>query len=179
MPFTVYFTNAAERRVQQHFDLLRGKGSDELAARLSQAIVDGNRRDRLAGVDRNGVPLVPLLSKRRGRYKGATGPPLAPFRERSRVITKFECRISRKWGFGNFQLSAGWRDVLSDPPKGGSVFARFVRRVSRGKGGIPFLPFHFEGSGRLPKRDLAGISPKTEAELAEIVRSHVRGRLSL
>jgi hypothetical protein len=43
-----------------------------------------------------------------------------------------------------------WEDVLS-------------------KQGVPFLPFHFRGEGRLPVRDIAGLRPAGYAEAVEVV----------
>lgn len=187
--FTVYYQGAALERTQTLLKKLTSRqDSDWLAADLTKVIIEGNRRDRLAGVDKNGVPLVALMSVRRGKYSGATGPPLAPFRERSRVITNFFAKIARKWGFGNFQIEAGWTPILSEPNArrdkpywdayygGTNKVTRLFRRVKGTdyRGGVPFLPFHLEGSGRLPRRDIAGISPKTWTEVESKFRDWQR-----
>ncbi len=84
-------------------------------AEAVQILVEGNRIDRLAGLDARGRPLRPV-KYRVGRYEGASGPPLAPFRESS-------------WSVRGF--FAEWR---------GNVLAAFFRGE-----GIEFLAYHAAG----------------------------------
>ena len=123
-------------------------------------IVEGNRRGVLSGMDGFDRPMPPLKYRggagkrtaiRRGgkfgttayagrtegatsaAYSQATGPRLAPFFERSRVIANLETthgRLARAW----YAIGA-WRDVVS-------------------KKGVPFLHYHFDGMGRNPRYDL-------------------------
>ena len=139
----VYFGKGALRTLDAKMAELRGRGAKIAADKIAKAIEDGNRRDRLAGLDRYGRPLAKLRSKRTGKYAGASGPPLAPFGAASRVVTRFQAAARRTWTFG-WRITAGWRDVTS-------------------ASGIPFLPFHNEGRGRLPVRAIFGISPSMYA----------------
>jgi hypothetical protein len=36
--------------------------------------------------------------------------------------------------------------------------------------GRPFLPYHLEGAGRLPKRDIAGVRPEGRERAMELLR---------
>jgi hypothetical protein len=58
---------------------------------VAQLLVEGNRIDRLRGIDPDGKPLQPVRV-RVGAYAGATGPPLAPFGEASSSIAAFYAR---------------------------------------------------------------------------------------
>ena len=78
-------------------------------------IEEDNRRGILAGTDGWGHPLQLPLSKRKGKYKGATGPPLAPFGEKSRTIANFRTAHGRD-GINYFALGA-WEDVLMPRPR--------------------------------------------------------------
>jgi hypothetical protein len=71
-------------------------------------------------------------------YKELTGPPLAPRGEGSRVITHY--RTANGYDAGWWQAIGFWDRVVS-------------------RNGVVFLPFHFRGEGRLPKRNLAGVRP--------------------
>jgi hypothetical protein len=111
-----------------------------------RAIDQDNRRGVLAGTDKDDRPLVPV-KKRTGKYKGKTGPPLAPDGAASRVIANLVT--------GHFQASetqwvavGQWESVVSDA-------------------GVHFLPFHIRGEGRLPVRDIAGIRAQGVAEAQE------------
>jgi hypothetical protein len=76
-------------------------------------------------------------------YRLLNGPPLAPRREQSRVITNFVTRstLIQTGDETGVVLEYGWADVVS-------------------KKGRPFLEAHFEGRGRLPKRDLRGLQDR-------------------
>ncbi len=147
---------------------VQGPGSKTLAGKVAEALEEGNRNDRLAGTDRYGQPLAPV-KPRRGKYKNASGPPLAPFGAASRVVTHFRTKVLGQ--SGNYHIAAGWDNVLS-------------------KQGVPFLPFHDQGvrlrpnsggglvarnfarikaavrgSWFLPPRPIFGISPRTWARI--------------
>ena len=78
-------------------------------------------------------------------YRQLDGPPLAPRRANSRVITNFATEIGRSGGI--WWVEGFWLDVVS---------------IS----GIEFLPAHFQGLGRLPVRDLRGVRPQGLAKAA-------------
>lgn len=80
-------------------------------------------------------------------YKELTGPPLAPRGEGSRVITHYKTATVYEGGY--WQAVGFWDRVLS-------------------RAGVAFLPFHFRGEGRNPRRNLVGVRPwgLTEARKA-------------
>lgn len=65
-----------------------GRVDDRFLASVQETLIEGNRRDRLEGVDRTGRPLIPW-KVRRGKYAGRKGPTLAPFGRNSRSVTTF------------------------------------------------------------------------------------------
>lgn len=73
-------------------------------------------------------------------YRRLTGPPLAPRGQFSRVITNLLTDHARL-GLNRWTAFGYWDQVVD-------------------KKGRPFLHYHFEGSGRLPQRDLRGVRPE-------------------
>lgn len=151
-----------------------------------QDIMDeDNRRGVLAGLDGQGNPLMPVTYRpvdtkgkkvakgakltieqrlgqgrrtKRGRfaafgsssegsynnlssssYRKLDGPPLAPRRQFSRVITNYMQRDGQV-RYGVWEVVGAWIDVVSQT-------------------GVPFLHWHFDGTSKLPRRDLRGIRP--------------------
>lgn len=80
----------------------------------------------------------------RGEYQQLTGPPLAPRGAHSRVITNLVSddpnQFERSADGTLWTTWCAWFEVVSTK-------------------GVPFLPFHFHGGRRLPRRDLAGVRP--------------------
>lgn len=136
MPFKLYYRPQHLQRVNEHLQAISGPGAQRFGEACARAITEGNRDDRLRGVDRRGRAMTPLKSERTGRYAGATGPPLAPFGERSRSIALFFARITRK--------AAGWTLTAGFSGEGAEV-----------------LGHHAAGAGPNPVRDVFGVSPKT------------------
>ncbi len=66
-------------RMQALSDLPRSRAFQRHREAIGRLVVDGNRQGLLAGTDKMGKPLARLKSTRKGKYKGATGPPLVPF----------------------------------------------------------------------------------------------------
>jgi hypothetical protein len=126
---------------------LRSAQSDlgEIMPELERLVRQDNRDGLLAGTDRNGQAFAPLSPQTIKYRRSATGtadpnaPPLVPARERSRAIANYQT-TSGRLSDGNWVIIGAWRNVLS--PKG-----------------VPFLPFHVEGDGHLPVRDLMGVRP--------------------
>jgi hypothetical protein len=172
---TFYTSNAIEH-LNGYLSRLRGEGARECARDIAAIVRAGNRRARLAGTDKDGRPMAPLRSARKGKYRGASGPPLAPFGDKSRIIANFYAEESVSAG-GGFEIRAGWRNVLSDPPRGRGARGWINRKISRvtGRGRVPFLAYHFAGTPPMPKRDAAGIDPKTRAEVEARWRLWYRG----
>jgi hypothetical protein len=82
------------------------------------------------------------LSKR--EYEQLTGPPLAPRGQFSRVITNLKTGYERSADGRVWTAYGYWDQVVN-------------------KKGRPFLQAHFNGSGRLPVRNLAGLRPEGRA----------------
>lgn len=144
-----------------------------LLERWEKIIVEGNRRGVLRGVDGYNRPMPPL-KYRNGKGKAArnrtanfginrraphgdnltsteyarlTGPRLAPRGEKSRVITNLLTQHGRE-GANTWFASARWFDVVSEDGK-------------------PFLPYHFDGTGHMPRYDLRPVRPE-DLELAAL-----------
>lgn len=123
--------------------ILEGQGQ-----KLTAAQKNTNSPRRRTGVFGGFGPIAAGLHNNltSSEYHRLDGPPLAPRRQFSRVITN---------------LVTGYIE-----PRGGSVIWTAVgawQEVVSVKG-VQFLPFHFAGAGRLPVRDLAGVRPEGRAE---------------
>lgn len=162
----------------------------ELMLEFQRIIVEDNRKGVLAGLDKDGNKMADVtyrsgkgkrtaarkgksFGEQSGEYKGRgfgmqggshlngnlstkeyqqlTGPPLAPRRTESRVITNL-VTDSNPISQGHWQAIGYWKQVVS--VKGRS-----------------FLPAHFNGSGRLPVRDLRGVRPWGMGEARKAVRA--------
>lgn len=133
---------------------------------------EDNERGALAGLDGWGKPLAPVTYRprvgtdpismapldynnlRRSAYLSLSGPPLAPRGAGSRIVTNFRTAHGGD-GPGRWYAQGAWEDVLS------------VK-------GTPFLPFHFRGEGRLPRRDLAHVRPSALAKARQALRDFVK-----
>jgi hypothetical protein len=174
MPATV--DTSGLERLRARFDRLVNPNPEPLMVTWMRIIDDDNRKGVLAGLDGDGNPLIPVTyrpvkpgvkltveqrlgqtpRKKRGRYaafgsiseglynnlssssyRQLDGPPLAPRRQFSRVITNLVTEFGRVSN-NVWEAIGHWNEVLS-------------------KKGRPFLMYHFNGDGRLPKRDLRGI----------------------
>jgi hypothetical protein len=74
------------------------------------------------------------------QYRRLDGPPLAPRKQYSRVITNLRTGHARE-GIKRWRAFGYWDEVVD-------------------REGRPFLHYHFEGAGRLPMRDLRGVRPE-------------------
>jgi hypothetical protein len=158
---------------------------------------DGNRRGILKGLGGDGAPLRPVtyrpvgskgaglsasqrnlanLRTRRGAHAGTGmhaaglhnnltpaeyrrlgGPPLAPRGAFSRVITNFAVDYDRLRAYV-WQVTYFWRDVVNTK-------------------GVSFLRYHFEGTGRLPRRDLRGIRPDDRALASRAAKNWLKDQV--
>lgn len=157
--FKVQHTPRHLKRLNAITAEMGGRGSNKLAARIEKALIEGNRRDRLRGVDRRGRAM-PSVKRRTGKYKGKTGPPLVPSGASSRAVTGYYARVTRRFGFfGDFTVKAG-------------IYAEKAY----------IFPFHALGRGRwgrVPVRDILGTTPMTYAAIRSLFREWVqkRGRI--
>lgn len=145
----VRYDPKAAARIRKQIDYVQGPGTQRLAESIASALVEGNRHDRVSGLDADGAPLSPLRSRRKGEYAGKSGQPLAPSGASSRVVANFRATVRRQ-GKG-WRILAGWVGVVS----------------SRG---VHFLRSHDRGSGRLPRRHIFGASPRTMERIRKLVR---------
>lgn len=89
-------------------------------------------------------------------YRRLDGPPLSPRRQFSRVITNLVTSYIEPEGNSPIWTAVGtWREVVSTK-------------------GVQFLPYHFEGKGRLPVRNLAGVRPEGRAEARRVAVNWLR-----
>jgi hypothetical protein len=95
------------------------------------------KRGRYAAFGSSAEGLFNNLSS--SAYRKLDGPPLAPRRQFSRVITNYMQRYGQV-GTNRWEVVGAWINVVS-------------------RKGVPFLLAHFQGAGRLPIRDLRGIRP--------------------
>jgi hypothetical protein len=134
---------------------------------------EDNEEGAMKGLDGYGVPLAevtyrpdPNVGTRKpinttplpnnnltsSHYRSLDGPPLAPRGMQSRIVENFFTRSGRDGR--DWHTQGGWADVVS---------------VS----GIPFLPFHFNGEGNLPVRDLAHVRPSALKKAREALLAFV------
>ncbi len=94
------------------------------------------------------------------QYRALTGPRLAPRREASRAVKNLHTQVLSD-GSGRWEVVGAWSDVVS-------------------RKGVPFLPFHFAGAGRLPRYDLRPVRPQDlqfcSVALAAFVKDHYLSR---
>lgn len=129
---------------------------------------NARQRNNVKGRPRSGIfggfgPMAAGLHNNltSAEYRKLNGPPLAPRRQFSRVITNLRTAYEQE---GRVWTAYGaWFDVVDAKRR-------------------PFLKYHFKGSGRLPMRDLAGLRPEGRAKArrafiawaADQIRVHLR-----
>lgn len=179
MPARVQFSQGTLNKV---LDRLIQGGADltYLAAKVESIVTEDHTRAILMGVDKDGVSFTPVtyrddsVARTVGRnrynrgvgaamtgpndnlssaaYRRLTGPPLAPRGKKSRIIANFATRS----GFGG----AAWK-----------IEAALLGVVDAK--GRPFMHYHFEGRGRLPRRDDRGIRPWGREEIRKAIQAEV------
>lgn len=153
-------------------------------------MAEDNREGILQGLDKDGVPLTAItyrpkppgplkpnekqrggkpLRAREGAFQGGAagnlssmeyrllgGPPLAPRGQFSRVITNFKTtHTDPSAGAKQWQVIGFWDDVVS-------------------KKDVHFLPYHFKGTAKLPKRDIRGVRPNSMIKVRDSLRNWIR-----
>lgn len=98
-----------------------------------------------SGVERNNNNLTTA------EYRLLGGPPLAPRKQFSRVITNYAQSREVEIRKGVWEMIGGWRDVLSTK-------------------GVPFLTYHFNGVGQ-KRRDLRGLRPEGMARIKRSLKA--------
>lgn len=169
-------------RLQSMLHAIENPDFSDLMDQIRIAMDEDHVRGVIAGKDKDGNPLVPV-KYRTGRpgklkrkstirnwrtqgsltspndslttseYRKLTGPPLAPRGLDSRVVR-------------NFETAAGFT--------GKEWFVEsFLTNVLNRKG-EPFMHYHFDGSGRLPVRDLRGIRPEGRERIKKLLALEIR-----
>lgn len=170
------FDFAALDRLADAFRRLINPDPRALLDRWELIVQEDNRRGVLQGLDKDGVPMIPVTYRprppgpvkptkaqrggaranaNRGQFQGLGssnfgnltsseyrllgGPPLAPRDQFSRVVTNLKTGQGRE-GDGQWFALGAWDEILS-------------------KKGVPFLRWHFDGTSKLPRRDLRGVRP--------------------
>lgn len=157
------------RHAQVLEDLLNAQrgNSRELARSCQQILWEGNRADRLRGVDRTGKRLVPWRWRLK-KYKGARGPTLAPFGEASRAISGFFADARK--AAGGWTVTAGFRgpgvEILGYHAEGKSGKGKLLHDKKTGE------PYFVGVKGRTTGivRDVFGVSPATYRDLRDEFR---------
>lgn len=178
-------------RLVERFRKIANPDPKPLMLSLSKIVEDDNRKGVLAGIDCRGNPMPPVTYRpkpapikltraqknnpkkgaRRGvfagigahpagtnnnltsaEYRRLAGPPLAPRGAFSRVITNLRFLFGEPVPGTQWELIGYWEEVVNTK-------------------GQRFLHYHFEGSGRLPVRDLAGIRPAGVAKARNAARA--------
>jgi hypothetical protein len=189
MPATVTFNGG----LAKVFSRLENPDLTFLMVRIEALMTEDHTRSILAGLDKDGIPFRPVTYRPRGVVPGKTkgqgrgargrflgnrgvgpalqdasgnltsaayrklaGPPLAPRGKSSRIIANFATRS----GFDgrNWTAEAALIDVVD-------------------RKGRPFMQYHFDGAGRLPRRDDRGIRPWGREQIRAAIRAEFTKRL--
>jgi hypothetical protein len=179
---TATVDTSAVDRLRVRLGRIADPDATPLMATYMRIIDDDNRKGVLAGTDMHGNPMAPVTYRpkskdakpvrltveqrlgqnaglKRGRYVGLgpktaannnltsaeyrllSGPPLAPRGQFSRVITNLLTDYDDSQRLrGQWEAWGYWDEVVS------------VK-------GVSFLKYHFDGTKRLPQRDLRGLRP--------------------
>lgn len=154
MPFRINHLPKHRAWLERHLADVRGDGAYRLARKVEVTLREGNRADRLRGVDRFGRPLAALRSERKGFYGGATGTPLDPFDESSDCVKGFFARLSKN--------GIGWIVKVGIASEKAHIFV-----------------FHALGKVKgAPRRDILGVAPGTKAAVRKVFAAWASGLFS-
>lgn len=166
----VEYRRAHQARLQELLNAGGGSRSRAFAAQVEQVLIEGNRIDRLRGVDRTGEPLEPW-KHRVGQYEDAPGPTLAPFGESSRSITSHYTDVRH--------TSNGW--TLSAGFRGPGVEILAYHAAGKAGCGVPIerdgkiIGFRgIKGCTTGIMRDIFGVSPATRRDIITLFREHAK-----
>jgi hypothetical protein len=179
-------------RVQARLRKIEDPDATPLMATWMRIIDDDNRRGVLAGLDKNGNPMIPVSY--RPLKSGAQ-----PLTVEQRLGQKANIARGRYAAFGsvanapyNNLTSSQYRRLGGPPLAPRGQFSRAITNLltdfddsQRSRGiweawgywdevvsakGEPFLLFHFEGQGHNPIRDLRGVRPAGRELVAKATR---------
>jgi hypothetical protein len=126
----------------------------ELIPEMERILETENRLARLQAVDKDGAPLldaVPATIKRRG-----PGTVMVPHGDASRLIANHEVQHASLRP-DHLIFRAVWR--------------------GRGRNRVHWIPFHARGAGRLPIRDVMGVTPEGTQFVTDVFHEYVRRRV--
>jgi hypothetical protein len=126
-----------------------------LRAKLTAAQRSNQKPNARAGVYQAGKG----ANLNSSEYRRLDGPPLAPRKQFSRVITNLltDFNDSRR-AEGEWKVWGYWDGVVSAK-------------------GVPFLKYHFNGEGHNPQRDLRGLRPEGRKKAREAARNWMRDQI--
>jgi hypothetical protein len=127
------------------------KDLSPIMPKLEELVYLDNEEGLLRGTDKDGRPLTPLSPVTLKNPRRGSGGPLIPQGRSSRFIADYRVSSIRR-GDGIWMLLGSWE-------------------------GIPFAQYHFEGTNRLPRRDLRGIRPKGREKIMAALRNWLLSRL--
>jgi hypothetical protein len=129
-----HYQSKFTQRLNDRLATIRGTGAQRFAQTIAKDVTDGNRDDRLRGVDGYGRPMPP---RKKPRRDGANGDVMAPHGTASQTITRFFTKVSNS--LNGWTMKVGWKDC-------------------------PWIVYHAQGRVKgAPIRDIMHVSPKTWA----------------
>lgn len=191
------------KRIEQ-LEAMKTVDASDLMIRWQGIISEDNRRGILQGLDKNGVPMVPVKYRPKQPTKPRTQKQIAQTATRQRLNQRKNARKGVSAGFGPMasglhnNLTSAEYKLLGGPPLAPrDQFSRVITNLEVGYGGppkgdpqwfafgewadvvsnkgIPFLKYHFHSvPSRLPVRDLRGVRPDGIAKAVDALRNWAR-----
>ena len=143
------FKNVQKAAISSHNK--RVKEEQFLLAKMRRGEKASAKKGMFAGI--GSWTTAPHNNLTSAQYRLLGGPPLAPRDQFSRVITNLKVTIGGPPnGSPNWYAEGAWDEVVNVQ-------------------GQPFLKYHFDGTGRLPRRDLRGVRPQGVAKAIDALRN--------
>lgn len=164
--FTMEVRGSLMQRTEEHLKWINSpQRALDFMADIGEQLIRDNRYERQLERGANGRRLRPW-KVRKGVYKGALGPTLAPFGDDSRSIDWFAYDITqRRTNAANeYILSVGWEER-----------GRHHRDKPGGPFGLEVLRMHARGikyGRRFIRRDIFGATPLMRRSVKRLMREH-------
>lgn len=164
-------------RITAGFSQLVNPNAEDLMMRWRLVIDDDNRKGILSGLDKDGVPMIPVTYRPKPKAVKPTAAQRQGLKARAKV-GHFQGLGAASYG----NLTSAEYRLLGGPPLAprgqfSRVITNMVTAYGREAGSgqwyamgywdqvfskkrIEFLHWHFLGAGRLPRRDLTGLRPQ-------------------
>lgn len=190
---TTLDTSGLDLKVNQ-LQALKKVDATDLMVTWQGIISEDNRRGVLQGLDKNGVPMIPVVY--RPKPPGPLRPTKAQRGGKAARARKGEFQGLGTARYGN--LTSAEYKLLGGPPLAPrDQFSRVITNLEVGYGGppkgdpmwfafgewnevvstkgLPFLKYHFHSvPSRLPRRDLRGVRPEGIAKAMNAMRNWAR-----